>query len=236
MVGGIYIKSFSELINTNIEEGIYPTTINLLNEDGESSIHSIVIVYLNNTYYFFDPNGSYNNNDRWKYFIDNIKFDSTKIFKKHMSKNYKMNFVVPTQKGIQQITFSPDKSYYIGDGGYCMFYNAIFIQTISNFIKLNKGLERTEFIEKFNDLYGRLTGNYNFKDKWGIPLYPVNVESGDNVDISKSLQRYILEIIIKFIPYYNHIIYNQVIDILKSNNKGMLKAYIKKNLPLSKMQ
>ena len=147
-----------------------------------------------------------------------------------MSKNYKMNFVVPTQKGIQQITFSPDKSYYIGDGGYCMFYNAIFIQTISNFIKLNKGLERTEFIKKFNNLYGRLTGNYKFKTEGGIPLYPVNVESGDNVDISKSLQRYILEIIIKFIPYYNHIIYNQVIDILKSNNKGMLKGDIKKNL------
>ena len=170
----------------------------------------------------------------WKYFIDNIVFDSTEIFKNYMSKNYKMNFVVPTKKGIQQITFSPDKSSYIGDGGYCMFYNAVFIQNISNFIKLNEG--RNEFIKKFNDLYGRLTGNHNFKDKRGIPLYPVNVESGENVDISKSLQRYILEIIIKFIPYYNHIIYNQVIDILKSNNKGMLKADIKKNLPLSKMQ
>jgi len=125
----LYIPDLSLALNALKKNAdiILATTI----EFGQpGSTHAITLVKKGTDFYFFDPNGAVTVVDPLKYFYGTRYFvtdDLMSVFRKNgINFNYE-----GTKQGIQ-VYGSPDakNSIYINSGGYCMFYNHLFIKHI----------------------------------------------------------------------------------------------------------
>lgn len=127
---------------------IIATTIELQNMDknnypirGRKSTHSILLLWHRSIIYLYDPNGNYNiTNQNLVYKIhhhlgQSISFppnteDAGDQLAQFLNLPDGMKFKVPLNPGIQVTNPTQDDSPYIGEGGYCMFYNWLAIEFI----------------------------------------------------------------------------------------------------------
>ncbi len=129
---------------------IFPTTISIHNQiDNETSTHSIVLILYNNILYLYDPNGAYNTQEpgvqgmiqEYGYSCFGQYFNSTLEFQNYITNNYNIDFQVPLNLGAQYLLKIATESSYIGDGGYCMFFNYMAIEYILRNYNNNTNLQ-----------------------------------------------------------------------------------------------
>jgi len=119
--------------------GIFPTTVQIqIRDDGKPQSHSIVLIWNGDTLYLYDPNGAYNTQEpgvegmiqEYGYSCFGQYFNSTLEFQNYITYNYKIKFRVPLNLGAQYLLKIATESSYIGEGGYCMFFNYKAIEYI----------------------------------------------------------------------------------------------------------
>ncbi len=129
---------------------IFPTTISIHNQiDNETSTHSIVLIWNNDILYLYDPNGAYNTQEpgvqgmiqEYGYSCFGQYFNSTLEFQNYITNNYNIDFRVPLNLGAQYLLKIATESSYIGDGGYCMFFNYMAIEYILRNYNNNTNLQ-----------------------------------------------------------------------------------------------
>ncbi len=129
---------------------IFPTTISIHNQiDNETSTHSIVLIWNNDILYLYDPNGAYNTQEpgvqgmiqEYGYSCFGQYFNSTLEFQNYITNNYNIDFQVPLNLGAQYLLKIATESSYIGDGGYCMFFNYMAIEYILRNYNNNTNLQ-----------------------------------------------------------------------------------------------
>ena len=126
---------------------IIPTTIQLrdLGDDNFRSTHSIILMWVNEKLYLYDPNGAYNVIDgvrgyqggvflsKFCYSFGNEKYTSTEKFQNFIKEEYKIDLIIPRSLGPQAtMRLTEGETKYIGEGGYCMFFNYMIIDRIKN--------------------------------------------------------------------------------------------------------
>ena len=143
---------------------IFPTTISIHNKiDNETSTHSIVLIWNNDILYLYDPNGAYNTQEpgvqgmiqEYGYSCFGQYFNSTLEFQNYITINYNIDFRVPLNLGAQYLLKIATESSYIGDGGYCMFFNYMAIEYIlRNYNNTNlQDLYRTITTSPFSNVF-----------------------------------------------------------------------------------
>ena len=119
--------------------GIFPTTVQIqIRDDGKPQSHSIGLIWNGDTLYLYDPNGAYNTQEpgvegmiqEYGYYCFGQYFNSTLEFQNYITYNYKIKFRVPLNLGAQYSLKIATESSYIGEGGYCMFFNYKAIEYI----------------------------------------------------------------------------------------------------------
>ena len=115
---------------------IVPTRIKFLKPGGADSqdFHAVSIIRdSNDGYYFFDANGpvlSGQGPDYQMFRYGNKKNLSTSQLLKLLKNKYNIHSITFERKneGVQLFAPTSNSSKYINEGGYCMFYNYLFIQ------------------------------------------------------------------------------------------------------------
>jgi len=148
-------KILPELINnlSQYEFLIIPTRVRFLEKkypiEIKDNFHAVCLVVFKGVIYFFDPNGV-TPDSKYSFVYNKKEFLSTKEYLKKFDRSNKIVYI--KQEG-PQIFSTSSKSKYINNGGYCIFYNYLFIE---NLIEKYKNHELThQYIKDiFNYKYG----------------------------------------------------------------------------------
>lgn len=148
---------------------IFPTTIQIYDEEtNDRSTHSILLIWVINQLYLYDPNGVYNTEkeifyktinaklrQNYGYIFNNEYFHSTAKFKQHIDSTYNIKLNIPTDLGAQYLLPIEGKNtIYIRDGGYCMFFNYMVIEYIlKNAVKPFKPIYKTITTYPFDGVF-----------------------------------------------------------------------------------
>jgi hypothetical protein len=125
-------KILPELIKnlSRYEFLIIPTRVRFLEKkypiEIKDNFHAVCLVLFKGVIYFFDPNGV-TQDPKYSFVYDKKEFLSTKEYLKKFDLSNKIVYI--KQEG-PQIFSTSSKSKYINNGGYCMFYNYLFIENL----------------------------------------------------------------------------------------------------------
>jgi hypothetical protein len=155
----------------------YPTQINVQADGENAGTHSIVFaVTVTDSVkqvYFFDPNGYYTDIKHNVLFrISNKIYPNTTLWIKEVEKLLKLDVQYLTVSGPQFFDVSPEEgSGFIDKGGYCMFYNLLFIHfftknpnDLSYFFRESNSLKtNTKLIQFYGKVFTLDMREYSFK-------------------------------------------------------------------------
>ena len=138
---------------------IIPTTIPLHDdvEHRDSGTHSVAIVAFAGDRYWYDPNGGYGKKEVQQYKLDGNNFPRSADFRDYVEKQYGIKLIMANGKGVQQVRSSPEESYFINQGGYCMIYNYLFMRAILGVMAANAGQQKGERKTQLKRAYKELT-------------------------------------------------------------------------------